>query len=188
MACTTDIFRNITSDCSTIGVGGLEVKAWIFQRRHIATITYDITNPSKITGITLSGGDAYTITGFKKSLDVSSSLVKSDNMPDRYAHKFSFPIYEFKAEDVENADALNDLVVVVENKDKGANGDGTFKAYGVKYGLYVSADSLMANDNSGARNIELASLAGQEEPYSEYTVDAGADDDTRDLLDGLIGS
>jgi len=189
MACITEISRNILSDCSTIGVGGLEVRAWIFNRRHIATITYDApTNPSKITALTLSGGDAYTITGTKKSLNCGSDRVVADEMPDKFTHYFNFKAYEFASADVENLDALNDVVVVVESKDKGTGGDGTFRAFGILYGLYPSTDTMRANDLSGARNLELTSLSGQEEKYSQYTVDAGDYEDTIALLDGLLGT
>src|SRR3972149_3650392 len=190
MACITEIAKNVIYDCSTIGSGGLEIRAWFFNRRNIATITYHGTNLSLVTGLTLAPGKyAYTVTGVKKSLQYKSTKVSSDDMPDKYQHYFKFKAYEFSSEDVENLDALDDVVVVVESKEKDTNNDGTFRVLGIDYGLYPTTDTMRANTNSGSRDIELQSMADQGEKFSKYNIDAadaGVYQDTIDLLDGLL--
>jgi hypothetical protein len=172
MACTSKIGKVIVSDCSTMGVGGNEIKAWIFNRSE-ATITYDNTYPSKVTGIVFAQGKrAWTVTGVKKLLNSGFSRVIAEDRPDKYKQWFKFQAFSFAASDNENLDSLSDVVVIVESKDK--NDDGTFRIYGLKSGLYPNSDEHDANGNNGARVISLESMAGQEEPNSVYVFDAGS--------------
>lgn len=174
MACTTDIAKVIVSDCSTLGRGGIEIKVWIANRKNIASITYDVTNPTKVTAMTMVTGKRFwTITGYKKNLNAGFDFVGSDDLPKKWSHYFSLKGYEYDAASVENFDSLEDVVVIYESKDKGTGADGVFRILGLKYGLYTSTDTMRANENSGSRNIELASLAGQEESHSQYTFDSG---------------
>jgi hypothetical protein len=189
MACVPGIVKSIISDCSTSGIGGNEVTAWIGNRTQL-DFTYDVTNPSKITTIALNGEIAsgerlWNITGVKKLLNSGYDRVQADDRPDKFTHYFNFQGFEFKAADVENMDNLDDVVVIVESKDKTDDGDGVFRAFGVKYGLYPSSDTMRANDINGARNIELTSLSGQEEGQSNYTVLATDYATTKALLVSL---
>lgn len=169
MGCADKIGANILSTCDTSVSGGLEVKAWVFNRIE-ATVTYDGTVPLKITDITpTSGNQAYTITGIKKLLNAGSDAVVADDRPDKYTHYFNFQQFEFASAAIENVDNINDVIIVVESKDKADDGDGVFRVYGAKKGLWKSTDTHRDNDLNGARNIELTSLPGQEEPYSRYT-------------------
>lgn len=170
MTCVSGIVKSVISDCSTSGIGGNEVKAWIGNRLEM-TPTYDVTNTSKITGLSVaSTKKLYTITGVKKLLNSGFDRVQADDRPDKFTHYFNFQGFEFKAADVENLDNLDDVVIIVESKDKPDDGDGVFRVFGMKYGLYPSSDTMRANDINGARNIELTSLSGQEEPQSNYTL------------------
>ena len=72
----------------------------------------------------------------------------------------------------------NDVVVVVESKDKASDADGVYRIFGLEFGLYPSTDTVRANDASGARNIELTSLSGQEETQSQYNFDTGTNAQT----------
>jgi hypothetical protein len=173
MTCVKGISKAIVSDCSTSGTGGNEIKAWIGNRLSL-NIVYDATNKSKITSITnVTGKQAYPITGVKKLLNTGFDRVTAPDRPDKFTHYFNFHGFEFKAVDVENLDNLDDIVVIVESKDKTDDGDGVFRAFGVKYGLYPTTDTMRANDINGARNIELTSQEGDGETWSNYTVDAG---------------
>ena len=58
--------------------------------------------------------------------------------------------------------------------------------YGLKKGLWKSADTRRWNDINGARSIEMTSLAGQEEPYSHYVLLDTDYATTRDLLESLL--
>lgn len=168
MACTDKLTKNIISNCTTSKSGGLEVKAWIFNRQDLVP-TYDVTLPNMLTDMANAATKkSYSITGVKKLLNAGHDAVVAEDRPDKFTHFFSFQQFEFSAEDILNVDNLNDAVIVVENKDKSDDGDGVFIVYGLKKGLWKTTDSQRANDINGARNLELASLAGQEEPYSRY--------------------
>lgn len=171
MACTSKIAANIVSDCTTMGVGGNEIKAWIFNRDE-ATITYDGTYPTKVTAITFASGKrAWTITGVKKLLDSGFSRVVAEDRPDKWKHMFKLQTFSFAAADNENINNLQNVVILVESKDK--DNDGTFRLYGLKAGLYPASDEHMANAANGARVLSLESMAGQEEPSALYIFDAG---------------
>ena len=187
MSCIQGISKNIVSDCSTKPIGGLEVEAYIANRLEMNPV-YDNTNPSKVTGITMdSTKKAFKITGVKKLLNCGFDRVVAEDRPDTFTHYFNFQGFEFKVANVENLDNLNDVVVIVEMKEKPTDADGTFRIFGLKYGLYPSTDTMRANDIDGARNIELTSLEGQSEPYSNYTLlVTGGYAPTKSLLEGLL--
>jgi len=168
--CNDKVVASIISDCTTQKAGNLEVIATIFNRLD-ATITYDATNPSLITGIAnATAKTAFNITGVRKMLNAGHDIVKADDRADKYAHYFNFQQFELLAANIENVDNMEDVFVVVERKDKSTTGEGVFAVYGPKLGLEKSTDTRRANDINGARNIELLSVSGNEEAYSNYTL------------------
>jgi hypothetical protein len=170
MICTDGIVANVLSDCTTSRGGGLEVEAYIFNRLDI-TLTYNGTYPNKITGIAKVGGAlGYKLKGVKRLLNSGYDIVQADDRPDKWAHYFSFQQFEIAAAKIVNVDAMDDVVIVVNRKDKTATGEGTFVVLGAKNGLWKSSDTIRENDSNGARKLEYKSMAGQEEAYSEYTM------------------
>lgn len=170
MGCLDGIQKAISSTCATQPVAGTEVKAWVGNRLEMV-ITYDVTNLSIIDSIIpISGAQMYVLTGVKKLLNPGSSLIVAEDRADRYQHKFNFQGFEFLAEDVENIDALKDLIVVVEMKEKGATGEGTFRAFGPENGLYKTTLEWTANDIDGAIAVEMTSQEGENEDFPWYTV------------------
>lgn len=172
MGCTGGIAKAIVSDCTTSKVGGLEVTAYAFNRMDLQ-ITYSSTTDkeNQITDLVNdSTKQGYKLTGVKKLFNAGFDLVVADDRPNKYTHHFMMQIFAGLTEDIRNGDDLDDLVIFVEKKDKETGGDGTFLGYGCKYGLFKTSDTKRANDVNGARVIELASLAGQEEPFSEYVL------------------
>jgi len=192
--CTDSIVKNIVSNCTTSASGGLEAEAWAFNRKDLI-VTYDNTVLNKITELENAEGKiGYKIKGVKKLLNAGHDIVVADDRPNKYVHYFALQQFETLVEDINNVDQMDDLVVVTESKDKNLTGDGIFMAYGVKKGLWKSTDTQRANDIDGARNLELMSLSGQEEPYSRYVVlaaetvpeDGTAYVNTLAMLEGLM--
>jgi len=170
MGCLDGIQKVIASTCVNQPVAGTEVKAWVANRLEVE-ITYDGTDASMITDISpTSGNQLYTLTGVKKLLNPGSSLVVAEDRADRYQHKFNFQGFEFLAEDIQNIDALADLIVIVEMKEKHSTGEGTFRAFGVENGLYKTSLEWTANDIDGAIAVEMSSQEGENEQYPWYTV------------------
>lgn len=170
MACTDGITAAITSNCTTSRGGGLEVEAWAFNRTDI-DITYSgatnlitaITKPAGVAGIV-----GYKLKGVRKLFNAGADIVQADDRPNKYSHFFSMQQFEVLAQDTANVDNFNDLVIVVERKDKTTTGEGVLIVLGAKNGLYKSADSQRENDANGARKIELKSMPGQEEIFSQW--------------------
>ena len=176
MACSDGISANIVSNCTTAITGGLEVKAWIYNRSVITAaiqagnITFNNLMLDTFGGLVLAAGTAFTMTGVRKLLNSGSDVVVADNRPKKWAHSFMLEIFDRTAEGIANGDRLNDVVVIVENKDKGTAGDGAFEVLGLSHGLWKSSDVQSANTANGSRVIELKSLAGQEEQFSKNTL------------------
>ena len=186
MSCTTGIVKNITSDCSTSLSGGLEVEAWVFNRTELSP-TYDGTSGNLLTRLAMVGAAVgFKLKGIKKLLNAGHDIVVAEDRPDKYKHFFSFQGFEILHDDILNLDDLNDVVVAVELKDKNDTGDGVFVLYGLKKGLWKSTDTRRWNDINGARNIELTSLDGVEEPYSHYVLLDTYYATTHALLESLL--
>jgi len=184
--CIGDIVQNLISDCTTQGKGGNEIKVWFTQRKNISTFTQDGTNPSKITALAIAEGEQmWTFTGVKKLFNSGHDLITADNRADTYTHVVGFEAFEHDAASIENVDAMDDMVFITESKDKPADGDGTFRIWGLKNGLFKTSSTERANDVNGARVLELASEADSGEAFSQWTLDAGAYATTLALLVGL---
>lgn len=170
MDCTSGIAKNITSDCTTQPVGGLEVEAYIGNRRELSA-TYDETALNKVTDLSvIAGKTLFKIKGVSKNLNAGHDRVISDDLADTFTHYFSFKGFEFDSESVINLDNIKDVVVFVNYKNKTEDGDGVIVAYGLKCGLYPSSDTRRANDANGIRSIEITSKDQQTEPFSQYNV------------------
>ena len=61
---------------------------------------------------------------------------------------------------------MDGIIVIVKKGDK-------YLCYGLQNGLWKTAQSRMANDNSGLVTVEFASRADMEEDYSEYFFNFG---------------
>ena len=186
MGCIQGIAKAITSDCTTSLGGGLEVEAWVFNRKDL-TVTYDGSQDNLITGLANVGAAVgYKLTGVKDLLNAGHDAVVAEDRPDKFTHYFSFQGFEILAEDITNIDDINDVAIFVELNDKNDTGEGIFVGYGVKKGLWKSSDTRRWNDINGARSVELTSRGGKEEPFSSYVLLDTDYATTRALLESLL--
>ncbi|MDH3324964.1 MAG: hypothetical protein OEL89_04965 [Candidatus Peregrinibacteria bacterium] len=187
MACGIDaVWKDIVSNCSTALTAGIEVEACLIRRTDLVTPLYDITNKSIITGIACKlGKKAYKITGFRDNMFAGHDGVVSAEYPKRFSHVFAFKQYERAAEDIENVDNIDDFVVIVEMKDKTTTGDGTFRAYGVTKGLFITTDTARTNTDNATRSIEAASAENGLESFSHFTVFDTDTATTKAMIDAL---
>lgn len=181
------IFQEIKSDCN-MPTAGMETTAYIFNRKDLS-ITKDATNNVVVTNIELATDTiGYKIKGYKMNMNAGHDAVISADAPNRYTHYFSFHGYEIDSDAVSNIDALEDLVIVVERKEKSL--DGSFILYGADAGLSTSSDTLRMNDANSVRQIELSTPEGSTEKHSQYNVvipDATSTyAATKALLDALV--
>jgi gamma-glutamylcyclotransferase (GGCT)/AIG2-like uncharacterized protein YtfP len=183
------ISQDITSNCN-MPTSGMEATAYIFSRTDISP-TYDAAVKTKVTDLTIETGQTgYKIYGHKQNMNAGHDAVIDPTMPTRFTHYFSFHGYEFDSEAVQSIDSLEDLVVVVERKEKPDDADGIFIIYGLESGLATSSDTLRMNDANSVRQVELQTEEGSSEKHSQYNL---VIDDvtsvyaaTKALLEGLM--
>lgn len=167
--CNFGIAADILKDCSAPPTAGTEMVAYAINRRDIVGVTYDQSNPRLVTAITLApGAKAYKIENFKKEIDAGFDIVTSDTNIDKFNQYVKFEAWGIDSDTVKALDELSDLVIIVERKNKGADGNGAFQIYGLLTGLYKSSDTMRANTASGKRIIELTNQAEEESTVSYH--------------------
>ena len=167
--CNFGITADILKDCSAPPTAGVETVAYAFNRKDIASVTYDPANSRVVSAISLATkAQAYKIENFKKEIDAGFDLVTSDTNIDKFNQYVKFEAWGIDSDTVKALDELSDLVVIVERKNKGADGDGAFQIYGLQTGLYKSSDTMRANTASGKRIIELTNQAEEESTVSYH--------------------
>jgi hypothetical protein len=188
MACSSGIAAAITSDCSTQPIGGIETVAYLMNRKDFEP-TFDGTTGSKITDVAMATGKlAYKLTVVHGSLVVGHDKVVQPGFAPSYTHYMSMKCFELTSTAIENIDNIEDLIVIVERKNKTTTGDGVFVAYGVKSGLYVTTDTRRSNAENGVRLIEMASREQEGDEYSEYHVLKTDYAGTKAALEALLTS
>lgn len=186
--CLAGISGDILKDCSKPPKRGIEKVAYVYNRSEV-DITYDGTNKNLITNIVpKSGAQGYKIEGKDLDMNAGHSLVVSDTLPDKYLQTFNFAAWLLDSDATNNLDNFEDLVVVVESKNKytDTSGNGTFKCYGAETGLYKSADDHTANDNSGSRLMTVSNRAEEESSVSSHIVFDTDYATTKALLDASL--
>ena len=161
MACSTNLIADIINDCTARPVKGIYPTAWIipFSGRE-----YTKTN-NLITLLTSPTGVFRKIESNKFGLNVSSELVTNDVKSNGYLHKFSGILSQVGNKEL---DELDGIIVVVKKAT-------TYMVYGLQNGLWKSAQSRTANDNSGMLTVEFSSRADMEDDYSEYYFDTATE-------------
>lgn len=167
MACTKAVTQAITNNCASMPASGLKVKAWIFNRADIDSITHDGSNNLLITAITMTGAKtAFAVTVSKREMNAGYDAVISDNMPDVYTNYWSIEPWAKDSDSLKQLSEMNDVMLIVETN--GPKAEGVFEAYGLENGLWKSSASKRANDNRGVPTFEFTSQSGQEESVPNY--------------------
>ena len=161
--CTGELAADIILDCEKKPIGGLEAEITLINRADILSTTLGGSNLSLVSAIALKPTKrAWKYEGFKKTANAGSDLVVSDNMPDGFNHFLSLIVWGSDAASVLALKSINDIVAIVENKNKGVAGDGAFEIYGLETGLYKTTLTKRSNDNGGTYSLEMGTQAGEE--------------------------
>ena len=163
MSCNTDLIADVINDCTKRPTRGIYPTAWImpFEGREYTLINVlGEKNPiyNEIELLNAPAINFYKMQAEKFALNVGSELVQSDVKKNGYTHKFTGIISQVGNKML---DTMDGIIVIVKRGD-------TYLCYGLQNGLWKSAQSRMANDNSGLVTVEFASRADMEEDYSEY--------------------
>ena len=168
MSCNTELIADVINDCTTRPARGIYPTAWIMPfegREYTLKTVLGEKNPvyNEIERLTAPAINFYKMQAEKFALNVGSELVTSDVKKNGYIHKFTGVLSQVGNKML---DTMDGIIVIVK---KGDN----YMCYGLQNGLWKSAQSRMANDNSGLMTVEFASRPDMEEDYSEYFFNFG---------------
>ena len=163
MACNTFITADIINDCTKRPTRGIYPTAWVMPyegREYALKTVIGEDNPvyNEIEQLTAPALNFYKIGAEKFALNVGSELVTSEVKRNGFTHKFTGILSQVGNKLL---DTMDGIIVIVKKGDK-------YLCYGLQNGLWKTAQSRMANDNSGLVTVEFASRADMEEDYSEY--------------------
>ena len=163
MACNTFITADVINDCTKRPTRGIYPTAWVMPyegREYALKTVIGEDNPvyNEIEQLTAPALNFYKIGAEKFALNVGSELVTSEVKRNGFAHKFTGILSQVGNKLL---DTMDGIIVIVKKGNK-------YLCYGLQNGLWKTAQSRMANDNSGLVTVEFASRADMEEDYSEY--------------------
>ena len=168
MSCNTELIADVINDCTKRPTRGIYPTAWVmpFEGREYLLKTVIGENPAvynEIEQLTAPALNFYKIGAEKFALNVGSELVTSEVKKNGFIHKFTGILSQVGNKML---DTMDGIIVIVKK-------DSKYMCYGLQNGLWKSAQSRMANDNSGLMTVEFASRADMEEDYSEYFFNFG---------------
>ena len=168
MSCNTELIADVINDCTKRPTRGIYPTAWVmpFAGREYALKTVIGENPAvynEIEQLTTPALNFYKIEAEKFALNVGSELVTSEVKKNGFIHKFTGILSQVGNKML---DTMDGIIVIVKKGD-------AYMCYGLQNGLWKSAQSRMANDNSGLVTVEFASRPDMEEDYSEYFFNFG---------------
>lgn len=183
MSCIQGIAADLINDCSVSPLAGLEELMYVFNADEL-TATKSSTVKSLVTDLSvLVGKKGFKLTGFKKSHNAKNELVVSDTLPDSYKQTLDFTMWSKDAATVTALDSFNNVVIVVENKDKGVAGASAFAIYGLDTALFKATMTQESNVDAGVFKVSMVA-EGQRVPYYNlYDTDYAT---TKALLDSLL--
>ena len=168
MSCSTNLIADVINDCTKRPTKGIYPTAWVmpFAGREYLLKTEISENPAvynEIEQLTAPALNFYKIEAEKFALNVGSELVTSEVKKNGFIHKFTGILSQVGNKML---DTMDGIIVIVKKGD-------AYMCYGLQNGLWKSAQSRMANDNSGLVTVEFASRPDMEEDYSEYFFNFG---------------
>ena len=168
MSCSTNLIADVINDCTKRPTRGIYPTAWVmpFAGREYLLKTEIAENPpiyNEIEMLASSAFNVYKIEAEKFALNVGSELVTSEVKKNGFIHKFTGILSQVGNKML---DTMDGVIVIVKKGDK-------YMCYGLQNGLWKTAQSRMANDNSGLVTVEFASRPDMEEDYSEYFFNFG---------------
>jgi hypothetical protein len=125
----------------------------------IESITYDVTNPTLITAITMKSTKAmFAFQGVRSTVKPQVDLVSSE-VTVGFSHQCDFSVFEVDAAQKENLQAMSAVsqFCIYQNPKDSSLGDAVWEVMGVNSGLEVSTLVRMPADGAtgGAYAIQL---------------------------------
>lgn len=181
--CASTIAKSFAVQCATPNIGGLTGRAVIFDARDI-TLTFDATNPRKITAVTIptSKTPFAVVNDFQEPFAGTNKASNADGGRIQYAKTFGFKQPKRGADAAKDVEALASLplgfVAILEKKNKVV--DGGYEVVGAFQGLKVNADGVTQDETANAGDTSI--VASCVEPYLECDYVGASGDTYADLL------
>lgn len=158
MACLTKIQSAITYDCDGGNTGILS--ALLINKEDIASITFDSTNASAVTSLTLKdGASAYKIDTPKRTLVTTEALKVNEGAPNAYTHTATVVVTSALSSELYsnliNPSANGSFVILTRLRRTGGASDVS-RPFGLYYGMSATAVDRSSHDNGAWFTITMA--------------------------------
>ena len=178
MANCTGITIGADYDCADPLKAKVNERLLVGNLEDIATITYDVTNPTLITAITMkSGKQMFAFQGVRSTVKPQVDLVASE-VTVGFSHQVDFSVFEVDAAQKENLQAMATVsqFCIYQNPKDTSLGDAVWEVMGVNSGLEVATLSRMPADGTtgGAYQVQLKTPTAASEtelPNSFFKTD-----------------
>lgn len=184
-----EISASLTADCSTPVQQGTQDTIWLINWGDVASWSDNLTNVMITENITLAlGKTAYTLTGYNNSNMPTYTMIDGAFVK-KWDHNLNCKVFDVSPTAKQNLEGMKDglFVVVVENLNKGANGENAFEIYGRDAGLKITGITRDPNsaDTQGAFDITFGTPKNKENymPRTLFDTDYAT---TLAILNGLV--
>lgn len=170
-----DINAGIAANCANPLQAGTEDTLVLLNRRQIASLTKNGTNPQIIEDIIMeSAALGYVFEGLNNSIAPKSSMVKGRYFK-HWSHEVDFIAFDVSPASKAVVESMKDgdLVAIIYNKYKGLTGNSAFEIYGLYAGLKSETIERDINnaETQGAFHILLKTDEERGlEPYQPQTL------------------
>lgn len=178
MANCTGITIGAEYDCVNPLKAKVNERLLVGNLADIASITYDVTNPTLITAITMKSTKAmFAFQGVRSTVKPQVDLVASE-VTVGFSHQCDFSVFEVDAAQKENLQAMSAVsqFCIYQNPKDSSLGDAVWEVMGINSGLEVSTLVRMPADGTtgGAYTVQLKTPEAASEtalPNSFFVTD-----------------
>lgn len=171
MPCITKISQDLGFDCLNPPSQGIEKNALLVNSEDIDRTASTVTN-GVLNVVLKPESEGYLITGVKQINNFNYNVEVADDSLTKVNHQFVGRIYNLTPEAKEQINAFingANVVMIVENKAKGADNLDAFEVLGYNNGLEISEGVKNSTENDGAFVLTLSSNPLALEPKVPYT-------------------
>ena len=178
MANCTGITIGADYDCADPLKAKVNERLLVGNLDDIESVTYDVTNPTLITAITMKTTKAmFAFQGVRSTVKPQVDLVASE-VTVGFSHQVDFSVFEVDAAQKENLQAMSTVsqFCIYQNPKDSSLGDAVWEVMGVNSGLEMATLVRMPADGAtgGAYTCQLKTPAAASEtelPNSFFDVD-----------------
>ena len=166
-------------DCDNPIQPGMTPRIWLANKSEIASLTFDVSNSSLVTAITMnSGGAFYVFDGYRQSVNAETAFVPQ-TVSSGYDHTLNLQVFDISSTQKLNLEkmALSKMVAIVENQNATGNADSVFEIFGAGVGMEVETLTRINRDTETAGSFSIGLRTSDNEgkeaklPYSLWDTD-----------------